>query len=859
MRLGLSDTDTHVLRRRWVFGLIGFGVLLGLVAVAWLSAQVFTDFNDRRAAPSDNVQWTLSQVEVDYLSYLNALETASAAQDAENGTLDLVRRRFDLFYSRVDTLAQSRVFQPLRQDDRFRLPLERVTRHLNAAIPLIDAPDAELSEQLDDLKRAALEIGPHVRTLAVSGISYFATESDQQRIQTAANLLRLAILSGALLLTLGAVSAYLLVVNRRATRRGRALRQANERMNTILSTSLDGVIVVDAKGDVIEFNPAAEAIFGYTADQARGRAIGDLIVPPHLRAAHRAGMERMQAGGDLHVVGKGRVQLEAMRADGEQFPVELALQSARAGDQEIIIGFVRDISQRVAAQQELISTRDQALAGEKAKAEFLTVMSHEIRTPLNGLLGNLTLLKNTRTTREQARFVENMEISGQILLSHVDSVLDIARFEAGKLSVALQPTDLNDILQEIVDGQSGNAASRGNSISWQWVGEARPCVAADAQRLRQILLNLVGNAIKFTENGRISIEVEVTEPGPAAGVNIFEFRIIDTGIGIGPDEVDVIFDIFDDFHTSDPSIGRATGGTGLGLGIARRFAEAMGGEIGVESTPGEGSVFWVRLPLQDAELDASVASDQPEVQHAQPLDVLVVEDNEINREVICNMLRLDGHRVTVAENGQLGVDAAAAHRFDVILMDISMPVMDGPTATRHIRSGGGPSADIPIIAVSANVLPDAVDEFSSAGMTAFVGKPIALDALRKALRAVTEPDALIQPEDEADHIGDLRASLGADVFDKLLAKYLSEGDAIVAQLAQLEADESDLDQVAQECHRLAGSAATFGAIGFRNALIAIEMAAKSADRQQVTDLLCGLPTVWERAKAALPAPGAVKG
>ena len=856
MRLGLSDTDTQFLRRRWVFGLIGFGVLLGLVAVAWLSAQVFTDFNDRRAAPSDNVQWTLSQVEVDYLSYLNALETASAAQGMENSTLDLVRRRFDLFFSRVDTLAQSRVFQPLRQDDRFRLPLERVTQHLNAAIPLIDGPDADLAEQLDDLKRAALEIGPHVRTLAVSGISYFATESDQQRTQTAANLLRLAILSGALLLTLGAVSAYLLVVNQRATRRGRALRQANERMNTILSTSLDGVIVVDAKGDVIEFNPAAEAIFGYTADQARGRAIGDLIVPPHLRAAHRAGMERMQAGGDLHVVGKGRVQLEAMRADGEQFPVELALQSARAGDQEIIIGFVRDISQRVAAQQELISTRDQALAGEKAKAEFLTVMSHEIRTPLNGLLGNLTLLKNTRTTREQARFVENMEISGQILLSHVDTVLDIARFEAGKLSVALQPTDLNDILQEIVDGQSGNAASRGNSISWQWVGEAHPCVAADAQRLRQILLNLVGNAIKFTENGRISIEVEVAEPGPTAGVNIFEFRIIDTGIGIGPDEVDVIFD---DFHTSDPSIGRATGGTGLGLGIARRFARAMGGEIGVESTPGEGSVFWVRLPLQDAELDANVDSDQPEIQHAQPLDVLVVEDNEINREVICNMLKLDGHRVTVAENGQLGVDAAAGHRFDVILMDISMPVMDGPTATRHIRSGGGPSAEIPIIAVSANVLPDAVDAFRAAGMTAFVGKPIALDALRKALSVVTGPGASTRSEDESDHIGDLRASLGADVFDRLLGKYLSEGDAVVAQLAGLDGGEADLDQVAQECHRLAGSAATFGAMGFRDALIAIEIAAKSADRQQVADLLTGLPEVWKRAKAALPAPGAVKG
>lgn len=157
------------------------------------------------------------------------------------------------------------------------------------------------------------------------------------------------------------------------------------------------------------------------------------------------------------------------------------------------------------------------------------------------------------------------------------------------------------------------------------------------------------------------------------------------------------------------------------------------------------------------------------------------------------------------------------------------------------------------------MLPDAVDAFRAAGMTAFVGKPIALDALRKALSVVTSPGASTRSEDETDHIEDLRTSLGADVFDRLLAKYLSEGDAVVAQLAQLDGGEADLDQVAQECHRLAGSAATFGAMGFRDALIAIEMAAKSADRQQVADLLNGLPEVWEWAKAALPAPGAIKG
>jgi PAS domain S-box-containing protein len=832
-------------RRRWVFGLIGTAVLGALALVMFLSVKVMSDLRDRQSARTDNVQWTLTQVEVEFLFYLNALEAGVSDAEPKQETLDLIRRRFDLLYSRIDILGTSRLFETLRADPKFAEPLARVSDYLQASVPTIDAEDPNLYAGLPDLYERAQEISPQVRELSVSAISYFASQSDQRREETALSLLQLAVLSGGLFLTLAAVSAYLLVVNRKADRRGQAIRQANQRMNTILSTSLDAVIVVNATGKVLEFNAAAQAIFGYSEDEAKGHLIGDLIVPAHLREAHTAGMERMQSGGDRHVVGQGRVQLEAMRKNGDVFPVELALQSAQAGDEEIVIGFIRDISQSVADQKELVSARDRALAGEKAKSDFLTVMSHEIRTPLNGLLGNLTLLKNTRTTKQQLQFVRNMEISGQILQNHVDAVLDIARFEAGKLSVAHEPTDLNAMLQDLVDGQSGNAASRGNSISWQWVGGAYPYVATDAQRLRQILLNLVGNAIKFTEHGRVSIEIERIEPTDQAKAHIYEVRVIDTGAGIAEDEIDAIFD---DFYTSDPSIGRTVGGTGLGLGIARRFARAMGGEVGAESTLGEGSVFWLRVPLQPSAPDQLLEAAQINTETVRPLNLLVVEDNEINLEVICNMLALDGHRVTTAENGQVGVDRANSQRFDAILMDISMPVMDGPTAARHIRKGQGQSADVPIIAVSANVLPDAVETFRAAGMTAFIGKPIAVDALRKALSVVTRAELRVSQVAPPDPLAELKNSVGSAVFARLHTKFIAEGDKFVEQLETGAFDQSDLNQIAQACHKLAGSAATFGAEEFREALIAVETAAK--EHKDITGKLAAVSTAWERAKSS---------
>lgn len=729
----MTDRPADMTPKRRSGAALGWVVSVSLVLVMALSViysrEVLTDLAQLQSADSDNVHWTLTQAEVEYLSFINALNAGTP----ETADLDQVREKYDIFYSRLSTLQNARLFRDLTANPTFDRSLNNLTTLINDALPLIDGPDDALRAAIPDLLQKTQEGRSHIRALSVSGLAHFAQRSDVQREEIARTLSNLALATATLLVLLTALSIYLLIINRQSQNREVALQQANQRMHTILDTSLDGVIVVNSDGQVVEFNSAAEKIFGHDLADVKGRTVGDILVPDHMIDDHLNGMKRVREGGERHVIGKGRVTLEAKRANGEVFPIELAVQSAWDGKTQIFIAFIRDISQRIADEQELVRARDQALAGEKAKAEFLTVMSHEIRTPLNGLLGNLSLLNGTGLTSEQRQFQRNMEVSGRILLKHVDSVLDIAKFEAGKLQIDEDRVNLSELLQNLADGQRGHATNRGNVIEWCWVGPEQKWVLTDAQRVYQILLNLVGNAIKFTEFGRISIEAEVDCLPLTKGRKTIEFRVSDTGIGIADNQTEAIFE---DFHTNDSSFGRETGGAGLGLGIARRIVEAMDGEIGVESVVDEGSTFWVRLPMRPATALKS-PKEKPDSTGPMPqLDILVVEDNEINLQVARSMLRREGHKVTSATDGQSGVDVAGTRRFDLIFMDISMPILDGLQATRLIRSGDGPSRKSPIIALSANVLPQDKERFLDAGMDAFLGKPLTQAALRRALYSV---------------------------------------------------------------------------------------------------------------------------
>ncbi|MGJ8609606.1 MAG: ATP-binding protein [Octadecabacter sp.] len=782
--------------------------LLALASIAFLTWNVAREIEVQSSAQSDNAQWSLSQTEVEFQEFNGRLRVG--ANPAE------IRRRFDIFYSRITTIRQAQVFEALRANADFEASLSQIETFLSEAVEQIDVDDIELTRNLPLLAGMAQNARPDVRALSNAGLNLFAQRADAQRQTVTRTMTQLALALVALITALGLGVAYLVRLNGQISQREREQVQSATRINTIMNTSLDGVIVSDAEGRITGFNSAAEQIFGHSAQSVMGKEIGNVIVPDHMVDAHNAGLERMRQNGEKHVVGKGRVQLEAKHADGSTFPVELAIQSATTDEGEIFIAFLRDVSQRVADELELIEARDKAIAGEQSRSDFLATMSHEIRTPLNGLLGNMSLMRDTPLSAKQDTFLRNMETSGRLLMSHVSDVLDIARYDSGKVSVRSEPLNISALLQDIVDNQSGMAAAQDTTLDWGWDGPAQHWINGDSERLQHILMNLIGNAVKFTKNGRVSITTSWQD-------DQLRFIIEDTGIGIAPDLLDRIFD---DFTTGDTSYDRDVSGTGLGLGIVRRFVEALDGHVSVESTQKDGSTFLVEVPATVAEPTAQETAVTAVAPVGAPKRVLIVEDNEINRFVVRNMLIADGHDVTEAFDGQQGVDKAHDGKFDLILMDISMPVMDGPTATAKIRSGTGASAKTRIVALTANALANEQANFLANGMDAVLTKPLT----KAALRAVMSGETAVQNADQTHlldmpHLTETRDAVGGENFAPLLAKFDTELTAV----AQWFAPGANLDDIAASAHKTAGSASLFGATALHKILLSLENAAKAGD------------------------------
>lgn len=810
--------------------LIFFGAAVACLAVIiFLAGSVARDLSELRSAKRDTVQWTLSQVEIEFLDFALTLENQVGAATPN---LSDLRKDFDVFYSRLSIVSEGRLFNDARVEKKFGEATDRIQAFLDSTANIMDSSDAHLVSSLPSILDKTLALRPSVRALYISGLGYFAEQSDLLRNRLANTMLELSAASGMLLVLLAILTLYSRTTNRQLRRQSHALVSANARMETILETSLDSVIVSDSLGHVIDFNAAAERTFGYKLEDIKGKLIRDLIVPHGMRVAHQQGMERMQATGEKRLVGHGHIQISACRADGTEFPVELALESAQTLDGEIIIAFLRDISERVRTEEELREARDLALAGEKAKSDFLAVMSHEIRTPLNGLLGNLTLLGDTRLSREQSQYQDNMEISGRQLMKHVNSVLDVARFESGKMPVRMSSFHVGQLVQEILDGQSGPAERHQTTLSWRFLGTPVDWMRSDRNHIEQILLNLVGNAIKFTKGGRVEIEIETHDTS-------IEFRVIDTGVGIAEADQQRIFEDFE-------SAGPATGGTGLGLGIATRLVNLLKGEIGLESTPGEGSVFWFSVPLQIVEAPAETELADQKNAPMPGLRILLAEDNDMNAFVAQKMLEKEGHTVTLAEDGLQALEAVQHQVFDVILMDINMPRMDGLTATQKMRSEIEATKTTPILAFSANVLPEDKDRFLQNGMDGFIGKPIQMEELRSALQAVMVGHVRPMMKGSSAQLptNEARDLLG-DNYDAFLARFREEADKLIEWI---KAGDTPPGDVEHHCHKLISTAAMFGAKAFQDALRKSENAAKRGD---VEMYLSELVEVWTETRATL--------
>ncbi|MFC5354271.1 response regulator [Azospirillum himalayense] len=793
-------------------------------------------------------------------------------------------------------------------------------------------------------------------------------------------------------------------------RKDAQLEDGNARFNTLLETAVEGILTVRVDGVIETANSAAHRIFGYPPGGLVGRDVQELMEPQH-HGAHSRIMEAIAAG-TRRIGPNFSREVNGLRMNGEVFPLDLSLAEVQTQQGILFAAFFRDLSERKRVERALTDAKEKAEAGQRSKMEFLATMSHEIRTPMNGVIGMAGLLQETNLDEEQRGYADTIRDSAESLLTIINDILDFSKIDAGRLTLEITDFEAVPLVESVVELLAPRAAAKGLELASYVPPALHGPLRGDPGRLRQILINLAGNAVKFTDQGSVTIVLSVepdslssegngAEPEDAGGkppqdtpVTV-RFEVRDTGIGIAATDHKRLFSMFSQV---DGSSARRHGGTGLGLAICKRLTELMGGRIGVHSMPGEGSVFWAVIPLwrgataettpmagepgawtgrrvllvddlavnrdllarqlaalglatesaatgEDALrrlLDASVEGrpfDAAILDHCMPgltgpelavriraepalatlplalatshrmgdpegdaagvavrivkpiratalrnavsclfasparalppvaaptsatsrstrsgrsplsgplrRRILVAEDNPVNLQVTLALLRRGGHAVDSVSNGLEAVNAVAALPYDLVLMDVQMPEMDGLAATQAIRRMGGAAARVPIVAMTANAMEGDQAVCLAAGMNDYLAKPIVAEQLLQTVArwtGVPEPSEPDQPAPRPetgpppriDHAKrrDLRDAIGDEGFALLMDIFRRETPDHLDQL-RLAARNRDFTAVECSAHILKGSA---GNVGFAEAsMLAAELVA-AARRQDVAGI-----------------------
>ncbi len=631
------------------------------------------------------------------------------------------------------------------------------------------------------------------------------------------------------------------------------LEASTSLLRSIFESTAEGLLVLDLDGAIMNFNHRFAEMWLLDASAMRS----DRAVLRHMVRKCRRMPGSASSWRALLSIGGEEVQEQLDLVDGRCFRVRarpLLMHEQVRGR----VLTCSDITDRINYERDLAAARDAAAASERAKASFLAMMSHEIRTPMAGILGMTEIALGGATDPQQRRFIEMAYASAESLLGIINDILDFSKIEAGKFQIESIPFELPAMLQATVQPLQWQADERGLELSLRGAPDLPRWVVGDPTRIRQILINLVGNALKFTERGGVTVETAVAETR-ADGIEL-SIAVRDTGIGISPERRQSIFEAF---TQSDAAISRRFGGTGLGLTICARLCELMDGRIRVDSEPGAGSTFSFRLPLALADEAAtaelrSVATELP----ARGLDVLVAEDTEVNQIFLRHCLQAAGHRVELVDNGQAAVDAALGGRFEVILMDVQMPGMDGFEATERLRAAGFAG---PIVGLTAHAMDGIREECLSHGMSDYLSKPVRTQVLlgllarlaRLARLAPDEPIAAAPRQVPSDAAADAPevlqreqaiADLGGDerLWRELLAMLWEQADGDLPQIRGGLAA-GDLRQACDAAHRLKSSLAMVGAAAAARACAAVEAHGRAQDPAAAGEALAEL----ERSYAAL--------
>ena len=608
---------------------------------------------------------------------------------------------------------------------------------------------------------------------------------------------------------------------------------------SVLENSLDAVISSDHVGIITEWNSQAEATFGWSHSEAVGRNLVELIIPASFRGAHIEGMRHYRET-DVGAILNQRIEVVALHKDGREFPLELTVTPIRSGPHATFCAFARDITERVSAAEALRKDRDEAAAANRAKSTFLAHMSHEIRTPLNGILGyaDLLLRKGEQLPRDERReHLETIRHSGTHLLELINDVLDLSKIEADQLEVDRILCSPHETIAQVVSVLRVRAQEKGLELDCRWEGKVPEFIVTDPHRMRQLLMNLVGNAIKFTSVGHVNITARLV---PTDERYLLEIQVSDTGPGIAADSQQKIFE---PFVQADNSVTREFGGTGLGLAICRRIVQMLGGTLTLESEPGRGSVF--TFTLDPGRLEGVRLLDGPAAEIIRPITptsietvqlggsrVLVVDDGVANRRLLEIVLRDAGAQVVTAENGQVAVDMALAARdagepFDVILMDMQMPVLDGYSATRKLREL---DFTAPIFALTAHAMKGDEALCQEHGCTGYLTKPIDTENLIATVAsALTPRSRTVAPSKKPALIQGRVAH--SDAMEEVLHLFHEELLGRVDELSTAIA-EGDFTTVARTAHWLKGSAGSMGYDRFTAPAATLEKTAHEANASQ---------------------------